>query len=199
MSVMSEFSKGIVKENAIFRLVLGMCPALAVTTKAEFGLGMGLATTAVLVGSNVVISLMRSIIPAKVRIPAFVIVIATFVTMVDMLLNAYLPVLHGQLGIFVPLIVVNCIILGRAEAFASKAPVIHSLADGIGIGLGFTLSLVLLGSVRELLGAGTIFNVNLLGAAYEPFKVFGSPPGAFLALGLLLALVNMLSKKYKLE
>lgn len=199
MSVMSEFSKGIIKENAIFRLVLGLCPTLAVTTMAEFGLGMGLATTAVLVCSNLVISLMRRIIPAKVRIPSFIIIIATFVTMVDMLLNAYLPALHAQLGIFVPLIVVNCIILGRAEAFASKAPVIHSLADGLGIGLGFTLSLTLLASVRELLGAGSIFNINLLGAAYEPFKVFGSPPGAFLALGLLMALVNMLSKKYKLE
>jgi electron transport complex protein RnfE len=119
--------------------------------------------------------------------------------MVDMLLNAYMPALHAQLGIFVPLIVVNCVILGRAEAFASKSPVVHSLADGLGIGLGFALSLTLLGAVRELLGAGTIFNVNLLGAAYEPFKVFASPPGAFLALGLLMALVNMLSKKYKLE
>ncbi|MFW0861551.1 MAG: electron transport complex subunit RsxE [Dethiobacter sp.] len=199
MSVMSEFSKGIIKENAVFRLMLGLCPILAVTTMAEFGLGMGIATTAVLICSNLVISLMRRIIPAKVRIPSFIIIIATFVTMVDMLLNAYLPALHAQLGIFVPLIVVNCIILGRAEAFASKAPVIHSLADGLGIGLGFTLSLTLLASVRELLAAGSIFKINLLGDAYEPFMVFGSPPGAFLALGLLMALVNMLSKKYKLE
>lgn len=199
MSVISEFSKGIIKENAIFRLVLGTCPTLAVTTKAEFGLGMGLATLVVLVFSNIGISLMRNIIPEKVRIPSFIIIIATFVTIVDMSLNAFLPALHAQLGIFVPLIVVNCIILGRAEAFASKYPVAHSLADGLGIGLGFTLSLVLLGSVRELLGAGSIFNVHLLGAAYEPFKVFGSPPGAFLALGLLMALVNMLTKKYKLE
>lgn len=199
MSVISEFSKGIIKENAVFRLVLGLCPALAVTTKAEFGLGMGVATSAVLVCSNLAISLMRNFIPAKIRIPSFIIIIATFVTMVDMLLNAYMPALHAQLGIFVPLIVVNCVILGRAEAFASKSPVVHSLADGLGIGLGFALSLTLLGAVRELLGAGTIFNVNLLGAAYEPFKVFASPPGAFLALGLLMALVNMLSKKYKLE
>ncbi len=199
MSVMSEFSKGIIKENAVFRLMLGLCPILAVTTMAEFGLGMGIATTAVLICSNLVISLMRRIIPTKVRIPSFIIIIATFVTMVDMLLNAYLPALHAQLGIFVPLIVVNCIILGRAEAFASKAPVIHSLADGLGIGLGFTLSLTLLASVRELLAAGSIFKINLLGDAYEPFMVFGSPPGAFLALGLLMALVNMLSKKYKLE
>ncbi|MBS4006908.1 MAG: electron transport complex subunit E [Clostridium sp.] len=199
MSVISEFSKGIIKENAVFRLVLGLCPTLAVTTKAEFGLGMGVATSAVLVCSNLAISLMRNFIPAKIRIPSFIIIIATFVTMVDMLLNAYMPALHAQLGIFVPLIVVNCVILGRAEAFASKSPVVHSLADGLGIGLGFALSLTLLGAVRELLGAGTIFNVNLLGAAYEPFKVFASPPGAFLALGLLMALVNMLSKKYKLE
>ena len=199
MSVISEFSKGIIKENAVFRLVLGLCPTLAVTTKAEFGLGMGVATSAVLVCSNLAISLMRNFIPAKIRIPSFIIIIATFVTMVDMLLNAYMPALHAQLGIFVPLIVVNCVILGRAEAFASKSPVVHSLADGLGIGLGFAFSLTLLGAVRELLGAGTIFNVNIWGAAYEPFKVFGSPPGAFLALGLLMALVNMLSKKYKLE
>ncbi|MBT9168435.1 MAG: Electron transport complex subunit RnfE [Syntrophomonadaceae bacterium] len=199
MSVMSEFSKGIIKENAVFRLVLGMCPLLAVTTKAEFGFGMGLATLAVLVFSNLAISLMRNIIPGKVRIPGFIIIIATFVTIVDMSLNAFLPALHAQLGVFVPLIVVNCIILGRAEAFASKFPVVHSVADGLGIGLGFTLSLTLLGGVRELLGAGSIFNINLLGAAYEPFRVFASPPGAFLALGLLMALMNMLSKKYKLE
>lgn len=199
MSVIGEFSKGIIKENAVFRLLLGLCPALAVTTKAEFGLGMGLATVAVLVCSNVTISLMRNLLPAKIRIPSFIIVIATFVTIVDMSLSAYLPALHAQLGIFVPLIVVNCIILGRAEAFASKNPVIHSVADGLGIGLGFTLSLVLLGSVRELLGVGTIFNLSILGAAYQPFKVFASPAGAFLALGLLIALVNMLTKKYKLE
>lgn len=199
MSVMKEFSKGIIQENAVFRLVLGLCPTLAVTTLAENGMGMGLATTAVLVCSNLVISLMRNIIPAKIRIPSFIIVIATFVTMVDMLLNAYLPALHAQLGIFVPLIVVNCVILGRAEAFASKSPVIHSLADGLGIGLGFTLSLTVLASVRELLAAGTIFNVSILGSGYQPFQVFGSPPGAFIALGLLMAMMNMLSKKFKLE
>lgn len=199
MSVMKEFSKGIVKENAVFRLVLGMCPTLAVTGLAENGMGMGLATTAVLVCSNLVISLMRNIIPAKIRIPSFIIVIATFVTMVDMLLNAYMPALHSQLGIFVPLIVVNCVILGRAEAFASKYPVVHSLADGLGIGLGFTLSLTVLASVRELLASGTIFGANILGAGYQPFQVFGSPPGAFLALGMLMALMNMLAKKFKLE
>jgi electron transport complex protein RnfE len=196
---MKEFTKGIIKENAVFRLVLGLCPTLAVTGLAENGLGMGLATTAVLVSSNLVVSLMRNIIPAKIRIPSFIIIIATFVTMVDMLLNAYLPALHSQLGIFVPLIVVNCVILGRAEAFASKNPVVHSLADGLGIGLGFTLSLTLLAAVRELLANGTLFQINVLGEAYQPFQVFGSPPGAFLALGLLMAAVNMLSKKFKLE
>jgi electron transport complex protein RnfE len=196
---MKEFSKGIIKENAVFRLVLGLCPTLAVTTMAEFGMGMGLATTAVLVCSNLVISLMRNMIPAKIRIPIFIIIIATFVTMVDMVLNAYLPALHASLGIFVPLIVVNCVILGRAEAFASKSPVIHSLADGLGIGIGFTLALTVLASVRELLANGTIFSLNILGEAYQPFQVFGSPPGAFLALGLLMAFMNMLSKKFKLE
>lgn len=199
MSIMKEFTKGIIKENAVFRLVLGLCPTLAVTGLAENGLGMGLATTAVLVSSNLVVSLMRNIIPAKIRIPSFIIIIATFVTMVDMLLNAYLPALHSQLGIFVPLIVVNCVILGRAEAFASKNPVVDSLADGLGIGLGFTLSLTLLAAVRELLANGTLFQINVLGEAYQPFQVFGSPPGAFLALGLLMAAVNMLSKKFKLE
>jgi electron transport complex protein RnfE len=196
---MNEFTKGLVKENPIFRLVLGMCPTLAVTGLAENGFGMGLSTAAVLVASNLMIALMRKAIPDKIRIPVFIIVIATFVTMVDMLLNAYLPDLHSQLGIFVPLIVVNCIILGRAEAFASKSPVLASVADGLGMGLGFTLSLTVLGSVRELLGNGTIFGANILGSGYEPFKVFGSPPGAFLALGLLMALMNMLSKKFRLE
>ena len=196
---MKELSKGLIKENPIFRLVLGMCPTLAVTTLAENGLGMGLSTTAVLVASNLVISLLRKFIPDKIRIPAFIIIIATFVTMVDMLLNAYLPALHSQLGIFVPLIVVNCIILGRAEAFASKNSVVSSLADGLGMGLGFTLSLTLLAVIRELLAKGTIFNTNILGSGYQPFQVFGTPAGAFLALGLLMALMNVMVKKFKLE
>lgn len=196
---MNELTKGVFRENPIFRLVLGMCPTLAVTTLAVNGLGMGLSTAAVLVSSNFVIAVLRKVIPNKIRIPAFIIIIATFVTMVDMLLNAYTPELHSQLGIFVPLIVVNCIILGRAEAFASKNPVADSLADGLGMGLGFTLSLTLLGSIRELLASGTLFGANILGASYEPFKLFASPPGAFIALGLLMALMNMLAKKYKLE
>ncbi|MCW3491371.1 electron transport complex subunit RsxE [Dethiobacter alkaliphilus] len=200
MSIMKEFSKGIIKENAVFRLLLGLCPTLAVTGLAENGFGMGLATTAVLVASNLVISLLKGIIPAKIRIPIFIIVIATFVTMVDMVLNAYLPALHSQLGIFVPLIVVNCLVLGRAEAFASKQPVIHSLADGLGMGLGFTLALTILAAVRELLAQGTIFQIEILSANwYQPFQVFGSPPGAFLALGLLLAVMSALSAKFKLE
>ena len=183
MSVMNEFSKGFIKENPTFRLVLGMCPTLAVTTLAENGLGMGLSTTAVLVASNLVIALLRKFIPDKIRIPVFIIIIATFVTIVDMVLNAYMPALHSQLGIFVPLIVVNCIILGRAEAFASKNPVVSSLADGLGMGLGFTLSLTVLAVIRELLAYGTIFNKNILGSGYQPFQVFGTPAGAFIALG----------------
>ncbi|NLZ92849.1 MAG: electron transport complex subunit E [Firmicutes bacterium] len=199
MSVMKELTKGLFRENPTFRLVLGMCPTLAVTTLAANGLGMGLSTAAVLAASNMVISLLRNLIPSKIRIPAYIIIIATFVTMVDMLLNAFQPQLHSQLGIFIPLIVVNCIILGRAEAFASKHGVIDSIADGLGMGLGFTLSLTVLGAIRELLGNGTLFGVNILGAAYEPFQVLTSPPGAFFALGLLMALMNLLSKKYKLE
>lgn len=196
---MQEFTKGLFKENPTFRIVLGMCPTLAVTTLAANGLGMGLSTAAVLVASNFLISLLRKAIPDKIRIPVYIIIIATFVTIVDMLLNAYQPDLHSQLGIFIPLIVVNCIILGRAEAFAGKNPVISSIADGLGMGLGFTLSLTVLGSLRELVANGTLFGVNIMGAAYEPFKVFGSPPGAFIALGLLMALMNVLAKKFKLE
>jgi electron transport complex protein RnfE len=198
MGIAKEFSKGIIKENAVLRLLLGLCPALAVTGTAENGLGMGLSATAVLVCSNLVVSLLRNFIPNKVRIPCFIVVIATFVTLVDMLLNAFLPALHSQLGIFVPLIVVNCLILGRAEAFAFKNPVSGSLADGLGMGLGFALSLTLLGAVRELLSLGSVFNVNILGAAYQPFQVFAFPAGAFIALGLLLAAFNMLARKYRL-
>jgi electron transport complex protein RnfE len=196
---MKELTKGIFRENPTFRLVLGMCPTLAVTTLAVNGLGMGLSTAAVLAASNVVISLLRNLIPDKIRIPAYIIIIATFVTMTDMLLNAFQPELHSQLGIFIPLIVVNCIILGRAEAFASKHGVFDSIADGLGMGLGFTLSLTVLGSIRELIGNGTLFGVNVLGASYEPFQVLTSPPGAFFALGLLMALMNFLSRKYRLE
>jgi electron transport complex protein RnfE len=197
MSALKALTNGL-REIPPLRLVLGLCPALAVTALAQNGLGMGLSATAVLVGSNMVISILRNVIPDKIRIPCFIVIIATFVSIVDMMLNAFLPALHAQLGIFVPLIVVNCIILGRAEAFASKNGVLSSVADGIGVGLSFTFALTVLGSIRELLGAGTIFGANILGAAYQPFKVFGFPPGAFIALGLMMALYNLLAKKYKL-
>jgi len=194
MSVITEFQKGLIRENPLFRLVLGMCPALAVTTMAINGVAMGLAATAVLVGSNLVISLLRRFIPEQVRIPVFIVVIASFVTIIDLVMAGYFYELHKVLGLFIPLIVVNCIILGRAEAFASKNTVILSLADGLGMGLGFTLALVTLGSVRELLGNGTIFGVTLLSWGFQPALVMLLPPGAFLALGLLLGLMNKLQK-----
>jgi electron transport complex protein RnfE len=184
------FWRGIAAENPVFRLVLGMCPTLAVTTEAVNGVGMGLATTFVLLCSNAAVSLLRAAIPAKVRIPAYIVIIATFVTVVDLLMNAYAHDLHQALGVFIPLIVVNCVILGRAEAFASKQPVLPALADGLGMGLGFTLSLTLLGSVREVLGNGSWFGLDLLGSAYQPLIVMVLPPGAFLTLGLLLAGMN---------
>ena len=192
---MKELTKGLWKENPIFRLVLGMCPTLAVTTQAINGVGMGLATTVVLVCSNVVISALRKFIPAQVRIPSFIVIIASFVTIVDMVMEGFYFDLHKELGLFIPLIVVNCIILGRAEAFASRNPVLSSLADGLGMGIGFTLSLILLGSIREILGAGTIFGVSLLGEGYLPFLVMILPPGAFISLGLLLGLMNRISKE----
>lgn len=187
---LSNLTRGLIKENPTFVQLLGMCPTLAVTTSAINGIGMGLATTAVLVGSNVAIAMLRNFIPSQVRIPAFVVVISTFVTVVSMLMEAFVPALFGALGLFIPLIVVNCIILARAEAFASKNGVVDSAFDGIGMGLGFTLALVLLGSVRELLGNGSIFGANILGASYEPALIMILPPGGFLALGLLLALYN---------
>lgn len=187
---LSNLTKGILKENPIFVQLLGMCPTLAVTTSAINGIGMGLATTAVLVSSNVVISLIRKLIPAQVRIPAFVVVISTFVTVVGMMMEAFLPDLFSALGLFIPLIVVNCVILARAEAFASKNSVGDSALDGIGMGLGFTLALLVLGAVREILGNGSIFGVSILGASYQPALIMILPPGGFLALGLLLALYN---------
>jgi electron transport complex protein RnfE len=186
----SNLTKGILKENPIFVQLLGMCPTLAVTTSAINGVGMGLATTAVLISSNIVISLIRSVIPAQVRIPAFVVVISTFVTVVGMLMEAFLPDLFSALGLFIPLIVVNCIILARAEAFASKNGVVDSALDGIGMGLGFTLALTVLGAVREILGNGSIFGLSILGSSYQPALIMILPPGGFLALGLLLALYN---------
>lgn len=186
---------GIFKENPIFVQLLGMCPTLAVTTSAENGLAMGLATTAVLVASNLVISSLRKFIPSKVRIPAFIVVIASFVTITGMVLEAYFISIYHALGIFIPLIVVNCIILARAEAFASKNTMIDSVIDGIGMGAGFTVALIILGSVREILGAGSIFGFMLFGAAFKPAIVMILPPGAFIALGILLAINNKLSER----
>lgn len=190
MNLAREFYKGIWRENPTFKLVLGMCPTLAVTTSAVNGVGMGLATTFVLICSNVAISLFRKLIPDKVRIPAYIVLIASFVTVVQLCMEAYVYNLYKALGIFIPLIVVNCIILGRAEAFAGKNPVLPSFVDGLGMGLGFTLSLTVLGSVRELFGAGAIFGVKIFGAGYIPLLLMVLPPGAFLTLGFLLAGMN---------
>lgn len=186
---------GIIPENPTFRLVLGCCPTLAVTTSAINGLGMGAAATFVLICSNIVISLLRNFIPDKVRIPAFIVVICTFVTMVQLLMQAFIPSLYESLGIFIPLIVVNCIILARAEAFASKNGPAASAVDGLGMGIGFTLSLVLLGSIRELIGNGSVFGMNVLGASYEPMLLIVLASGGFLTYGLLLGVFNLIVKK----
>lgn len=195
MNFKKELIRGLLKENAVFVLLLGMCPTLAVTGTAINGLGMGLAATAVLLGSNVVISLLKNLIPDKVRIPVFIVIIASFVTVIDLTMAAYTPDLHEQLGIFIPLIVVNCIILGRAEAYASKNSVFHSLVDGLAMGLGFTFALILLGSVREILGSGSIFGWQFVPEGTSTIILFILQPGAFIALGFLIALVNRLQKK----
>jgi len=184
------FFNGLITENPTFVLMLGMCPTLAVTTSAINGLGMGLTTTAVLVLSNLMISLLRKVIPDGVRIPAFIVIIASFVTIVQLLLQGYVPSLYESLGIYIPLIVVNCIILGRAEAFASKNNFFLSIFDGLGMGLGFTLGLTLIGIVRELLGTGAIFNVRVLPESYEPLTIFILAPGAFFVLAMLTACMN---------
>ena len=183
------FSNGLLKENPSLRLVLGTCPTLAVTTLAVNGLGMGLAATFVLVCSNIALSALRTIIPDKVRLPAYITVIATFVTVLQMLVKAFVPALDSALGIFLPLIVVNCIILGRAEMFASKNSIGLSALDGLGMGLGFTGTLVVMGSVREVLGAGTLFGIQVMPAAVDPMTVFITPPGGFFVFGCLMALV----------
>lgn len=195
-SLRGVFVNGILNENPTFRLVLGTCPTLAVTTSAMNGLGMGLAATFVLLGSNVVISLLRKIIPDKVRIPAFIVVICTFVTMVQMLMQAFVPALYASLGIFIPLIVVNCIILARAEAFASKNSVVRSAVDGVGMGLGFTCALTLIGSIRELIGTGMVFNTQVLGGGFEPMLLLVLAPGGFIVYGMLLGIINALSEKW---
>lgn len=192
MSNMQNFSKGFFKENAVFVQLLGMCPTLGVTSTAINGLGMGLATTFVLLMSNVVISLVKSFIPDKVRIPAYIVIIASFVTVVDLVMAGYLPGLHEQLGLFIPLIVVNCIVLGRAEAFASKNNVVSSMFDGLGMGLGFAMALTMLGSVREILGSLSLFGMKFADA--DGILLFILPPGAFIALGFLIAFINHVRK-----
>lgn len=189
-----EFTKGFWRENPVLRMALGLCPALAVTNSAENGIAMGIATTFVLVCSNLVVSSMRSVIPDKVRIPSFIIIIASFVTIVDLTMNAYAHQQHKTLGLFIPLIVVNCLILGRSEAFASRNPVARSLVDGLGMGISFTLTLGLLGAIRELLGSGTIFGYPLFGPAYNDVLVMILPPGAFIAIGVMLGAFNSLDR-----
>lgn len=184
------FMNGVLNENPTFRLLLGMCPTLAISTAVTQGIGMGLATTFVLVFSNLVISLLRNIIPEKVRIPSFVVVIATFVTIVDLMLKAYLPSLSQSLGVYIPLIVVNCIIFARAESFAFKNSAIRSLTDGLGMGLGFTLGITLLSAVREVIGSGTFLGIQVMPEAYHPMAIIIRPPGGFIMLGLLLLAVN---------
>ena len=194
MNQVQNFTKGFIKENPVFVLLLGMCPVLGVTSSAINGFGMGLASTFVLVMSNLVVSLIKNAIPNKVRIPAFIVVIASFVTIVEMVMEGFLPDLFEQLGLFIPLIVVNCLILGRAEAFASKNNVGSSLIDGLGMGLGFTFALTLLGATREILGAGTIFDIAFVGEDANTLLLFILPPGAFIALGYLIAGLNRLQK-----
>lgn len=189
------FLKGIIKENPIFVMLLGMCPTLGVTSSAFNGLGMGIATAFVLLMSNVVVSLVKTQIPTKVRIPAFIIIIASFVTIVEMILEAFIPFLYEQLGIFIPLIVVNCLILGRAEAYASKNNVLSSVIDALGMGLGFTLALTALGSVREILGSGSLFGLTFVPEDANTFILFILPPGAFIALAYLTVVFNKLTTK----
>ncbi|MBR5156124.1 MAG: electron transport complex subunit E [Clostridia bacterium] len=191
------FLNGIFKENPTFVLFLGMCPTLAVTTSAFNGVGMGLSTMVVLVFANIFISLLRNFIPDKVRIAAYVVVIASFVTVIEMVLKAYAQSVSEALGIYIPLIVVNCIILGRAEAFASKNNVLRSAVDGLGMGLGFTIALTLIGTVREILGAGTFFGISLFGEAFKPITIMILPPGAFITLGLIVMVINIVNQKRK--
>lgn len=186
---------GIVKENPVFIMMLGMCPALAVTTSATNGFGMGISTTVVLIMSNLIISLLRKVIPDQVRLPAYIVIVASLVTVVQLLIQAYIPVLYSALGIYIPLIVVNCIILGRAEAYAAKNPPLLSVMDGVGMGLGFTVGLTILGLLRELFGAGTAFGIQVMPDAYQPIAVLTQAPGAFLVLALIIAVMNAFSIK----
>ncbi|HGM3505732.1 TPA: RnfABCDGE type electron transport complex subunit E [Clostridioides difficile] len=195
MNLAKVFKNGLIDENPTFVQVIGMCPTLAVTTSAINGIGMGLSTAAVLICANLVISLIRKITPDKIRIPIFIVVIATFVTIVGMLLKAYVPALDKALGIYIPLIVVNCLILARAESFAFKTGAMPSIVDGVGQGLGFTVALTVIGAVRELLGNGSLFGMTLFGASFQPVLIFILPPGAFLTLGFLFAGFNKLRSK----
>ncbi len=190
MNLIKSLKEGIITNNPTFVQLIGMCPTLGVTTNAVNGLAMGLATAAVLVGSNLAISLIKKIVPDEIRIPVFVVVIATFVTAVGMMIEAYQPELNKSLGLFIPLIVVNCLILGRAEAFASKSSAVESIFDGIGMGLGFTLALTILGAIREILGSGALFGKAIMGASFQPSIMFILPPGAFFVLGLLVGIIN---------
>ncbi|MCH5191259.1 MAG: electron transport complex subunit E [Oscillospiraceae bacterium] len=194
-SLYQEFSKGIIKENPVLRLVLGTCPTLAVTTSMESAVGMGLAASAVLICSNIVISALRKIIPQKVRIPAYIVIIAGFVTIVQMLVRAFLPQIDEMLGVYLPLIVVNCIILGRAEAFAGKNPVLLSAVDGIGMGVGFTCALLLMSGIRELLGSGSLYGFTVLPESIPPMTIFILAPGGFFVFGMLIALTNKLAER----
>jgi electron transport complex protein RnfE len=193
MSQWNNFSRGFFKENAVFVLLLGLCPTLGVTTSAFNGLGMGLATTFVLLMSNIVVSIIKRYIPDKVRIPSYIVIIASFVTIVELVMQAYVPDLFAALGLFIPLIVVNCLVLGRAEAFASKNNLITAAIDGLGMGMGFTMALVMLGAVREILGSGSLFGLKFIQG--DGMIVFVLAPGAFLALGYLIVIINMINKK----
>ena len=194
-SLGKEFTKGLLKENPVLRLVLGTCPTLAVTTSVESALGMGAAAAIVLVCSNIVISALRKVIPSKVRIPCYIVVIAAFVTIVQMLVKAFLPQIDEQLGVYLPLIVVNCIILGRAEAFAGKNPIVASALDGLGMGVGFTAALLAMGAIRELLGAGTLLGHQIIPGAIAPMIIFILPPGGFFVFGMLIACANRLAER----
>ncbi len=198
MSQIKYFTNGLFKENPTLVLVLGTCPTLAVTTSAINGIGMGAATTFVLVFSNLLIAALKNLIPNKVRIAAFIVIIATFVTIVDLVMKAFTPDLYATLGIFIPLIVVNCIILGRAEAFAQKSSIMPAILDGLGMGIGFTLAITLMGSIRELLGNGSIFDIKLLAEDANTILIFILPPGAFITYGYLIAMMNRMKKRYNI-
>ena len=192
--MIKEFTKGFIKENPVFVMALGLCPTLAVSSSVINAIGMGLATTFVLVFSNIFISLLKNFIPNKIRIPAYIVIIASFVTIVDMSMEAYVPDLHKSLGLFIPLIVVNCIILGRAEAFAGRNNVVNSILDGFGMGLGFTLALIVIAVIREILGAGQLLGYNVLPESYQPMLIAILAPGAFIVMGLLMGLMNLKKK-----